>query len=113
MIEDRVLRLENAFSTLVELARTQCERMDEDERRTEELTQAQKELSDEQKPLTKRLKEPAESQKGLAQAQKQAEADLSALTIIMADLGRAQRQTDQAIAKSAERVDRNIRDHQE
>jgi uncharacterized protein YoxC len=99
--EERVLRLENAFSTLIELARTQSERMDEYGRRTEELAQGQKELTRAQTELT-------EAQTGLAEAQKQTEANLSALMTIVAELGRAQLRTEQALANLSEKVDRYI-----
>jgi predicted nucleic acid-binding Zn-ribbon protein len=74
--------------------------MDEYERRTEELAQTQKELSEEQKLLTR-------AQKELTEAQKQTEANLSALMVIVADLGRAQLRTEQAITNLTERFDRN------
>jgi hypothetical protein len=116
--EDRVLRLENAFSTLVELARTQSERLTESkrqtkilielgktqngckdkyERRTEGLAQAQKELVEVQKELAK-------VQKELAEAQKQTEANLSTLTIAVADLERA-------LKRLARRFDKHIGDN--
>jgi len=99
--EERVLRLENAFSTLIELARTQSERMDEYERRTEELAQTQNKLAQTQNELT-------QTQKELTQAQKQTEANLSALATIVAEIGRAQLRTEQALTNLSERVDRYI-----
>jgi hypothetical protein len=70
--EERLLRLENAINLLVDLARTQSERMDEYERRSEEL----------------------------AEAQRQTEAHLSVLAEVMADLGRAQTRTEVALTRT-------------
>lgn len=70
--EDRVLRLENSFNMLVELARTQSERMDEYERRSGEL----------------------------AEAQKQTEAHISVLAEVMSELGRAQTRTEAALTRT-------------
>lgn len=84
--EDRVLRLENAFSTLVELARTRSERMDEDEHRSEELAVAQKRMDARMEELT--------------QVQKQTEAHISVLAQVMAELGRAQAHTEAALTRT-------------
>ncbi len=81
--EDRVLRLENSFNMLVELARTQSERMDEYERRSEE-------FADE---FERRSRE-------LAEAQKQTEAHISVLAEVMSELGRAQTRTEAALTRT-------------
>ena len=99
--EERVLRLENAFSTLVELARTQSERMDDYERRTEELAQTQKELAQAQKELTEEQKRLTGAQTELAESQNRTETNLSALTVIVAELGRA-------TTSLTEKVDKHI-----
>jgi predicted nucleic acid-binding protein len=78
--EERVLQLENAFKTLVELARTQNERMDEYERRSEEL----------------------------AEAQKQTATHISVLAEVMAELGRAQTRTEAALTNLTERFEQYI-----
>jgi hypothetical protein len=92
--EERVLRLENAFSTLVELARTQSERMDEYEHRSEELAKTQNRME-------AHLEE-------LAEAQKQTGAQISALAEIMAELGRAQTRTEGALTRLTERFEQYI-----
>jgi chromosome segregation ATPase len=103
--EERVLRLENAFSTLVGLARTQSERMDEYERRSEELAEAHerrsKEIAEAQKQTESRIE-------GLAEAQKQTEAHISVLAKVMAHLGRAQTRTEKALASLTERFEQYI-----
>ncbi len=88
--EERILRLENAFSTLVELARTQSERMDEYERRTED--------------FHRRMEGIAERMEGIAESQKQTGANLSALTEIVAELGRAQKRTEEKLAQTDEQL---------
>jgi chromosome segregation ATPase len=117
-----VLRLENSFSVLVELARTQSERMDEYEHRSEELAGAQiqtqarlEELAEAQKQTGVHLEELAEAQKqtgvrleALAEAQKQTEAHISVLAQVMAELGRAQARTEGALTSLAERFDEYI-----
>lgn len=106
--EDRVLRLENSFNVLVELARTQSERMDEYEHRSEELAKAQiqtqarlDELAEAQKQTGARLEE-------LAEAQKQTEAHISVLAQVMAELGRAQTRTEGALTRLTERFEEYI-----
>jgi hypothetical protein len=113
--EDKVLRLENALSTLVELARTHSERMDEYERRTEESAQAQKQLTDVQRRLTEEQTRLTESQRRLmegqiqlTEGQKQTEVNMSALITIVADLGRAQLRTEQTLVTLIERFDQYI-----
>lgn len=78
--EERVLQLEKAFRLLVDLARTQSERMDEYERRSEQFANE----------FDRRTGE-------LVEAQKQTEAHLSVLSQIMANLGRAQARTEAAL----------------
>jgi chromosome segregation ATPase len=92
--EERVLRLENAFSTLVELARTQSERMDEYEHRSEE--------------YERRSAEYERRSDELAEAQKQTQAHISVLAEIMADLGRAQTRTEVALTSLTERFEQYI-----
>ena len=106
--QERILRLENAFSTLVELARTQSERMDEYERRTEELARTQRETAEMLREVADAQKRLARAQEELTEAQKTTEANLSALTIIMADLGRAQARTERALASLTERFDQHV-----
>jgi hypothetical protein len=106
--DERVLRLENALSTLVELARTQSERMDEYERRTEEMAQSQTDLAQAQTGLTQAQTGLTQAQTELTEAQKQTEANLSALLVIVSDLGRAQLRTERTLEKLSEKVDRFI-----
>jgi ABC-type transporter Mla subunit MlaD len=88
--EERILRLENAFSTLVELARTQSERMDEYERRTEDFHRWMEDLQ-------RRME-------GIAELQEQTGSNLSALTEIVADLGRAHQRTEEKLAQTNEQL---------
>jgi anti-sigma-K factor RskA len=81
--EERVLRLENAFHTLVELARTQSERMDESDHRFERLVDE----------YDRRFAE-------VAEAQKQTEAHISVLAEVMSELGRAQTRTEVALTRT-------------
>ena len=115
--EDKVLRLENSLSTLVELARIHSERMDEYERRTEEMAQVQKQLTEEQTRLTEeqiRLTEEqirlTEAQIRLTEAQKQTEINMSALITIVSDLGRSQLRTEKTLVTLIERFDQYISD---
>jgi DNA repair exonuclease SbcCD ATPase subunit len=89
--EERVLQLENAFRMLVELARIQSERMDEYERRSEQ-------LADE---FDRRFGE-------LTEAQKQTEAHISVLADVMSELGRAQTRTEAALTSLTERFEQYI-----
>src|SRR5215213_2947934 len=95
--EQRILRLENAFSTLVELARTQSERIDESDRRTEflaELAKTQSERTDGVVELiraqSERTDEYGRRMEELVEAQKRTEAHLSVLATVVEGLGRAQ-----------------------
>jgi predicted nuclease with TOPRIM domain len=106
--EDRVLRLENAFSTLVELARTQSERMDEYEHRSEELAVAQKRMDARMEELAEAQKRTEVRMGELAEAQKQTEAHISVLAQVMADLGRAQAHTEAALTSLTERFEEYI-----
>ena len=92
--EDRVLRLENAFSTLVELARTQSERMDESDHRFDKL------VDEYDRRFDKIVDEHARRFAELAEAQKQTEAHISVLAEVMADLGRAQARTEAALTRT-------------
>jgi len=98
--EDRVLRLENSFNTLVELARTQSERMDEYEHRSEELAVAQKQSEARIEELAVAQKRTEGRMEELAEAQKQTEAHISVLAQVMADLGRAQTGTERALTRT-------------
>ncbi len=118
--EERLLRLENAFSTLAELARLQKEstdglaeltraqsaRMDNSERRTElliDLAGAQNVRIKECERLLEEtrqiLKEGAEAQKELREAQKQNEAHLAVLNSIVEELGRGQAEMQKALTR--------------
>ncbi|HEY0377513.1 MAG TPA: hypothetical protein VGC87_11370 [Pyrinomonadaceae bacterium] len=93
--EERILRLENAFTTLAELAKKESERTDKSERRIElliDLASAQniriKECERLLEEVGQTLKEGAEAQKELREAQRQTEAHLSVLSTIVEQLGR-------------------------
>jgi gamma-glutamyl:cysteine ligase YbdK (ATP-grasp superfamily) len=93
--EERLVRLENAFSTLAELAKAQSERTENSERRIElliDLASTQhvriKECERQMEEIRQILKEGAEAQKELRELQKQNEAHLSVLSTIVAELGR-------------------------
>jgi hypothetical protein len=93
--EERLLRLENALSTLAELAKAQSERTGNSERRIElliDLASTQhvriKECERQMEEIRQILKEGAEAQKELRELQKQNEAHLSVLSTIVAELGR-------------------------
>ncbi len=108
MPDERVLRLENALSTLVELARMQSERMDEYESRTGEHERRADEHERRTDEYERRTRELVQAQTELAEAQKQTEANLSALMVIVADLGRAQLRTERVLENLSEKVDRFI-----
>jgi hypothetical protein len=93
--EERIIRLENAFSTLAELAKTQSERTENSERRIElliDLASVQnvriKECERQMEEIRQILKEGAVAQKELRELQKQNEAHLSVLSTIVEELGR-------------------------
>lgn len=125
--EERILRLENAFSTLAELAKKESEGMDEYKRRTDELAELAKAQSERMENSERRiellidlastqharikecerqmeeirqtLKEGAEAQKELREAQKQNEAHLSVLNSIVEELGRGQAEMQKALTR--------------
>jgi uncharacterized protein YukE len=89
--EERVLRLENAFATLSEM-------MAQEKSRTDTLLQLVRDHDDR-----------SEKQMGwinqLGSTQAQMETNLSALTAIVSDLGRAQTRTEDALTALVRRVD--------
>jgi multidrug efflux pump subunit AcrA (membrane-fusion protein) len=78
-VEDRVLRLENAFATLVEIQRGLDERFDNHEKWINELGAAQAELTKAQAELAQAQAESAQAQAELAQAQARTEERLNTL----------------------------------
>jgi septal ring factor EnvC (AmiA/AmiB activator) len=89
-VEDRVLRLENAFTTLVEIQRGLEERFDTHEKWINELGASQAELAMAQAELTKAQAELAMAQAELATAQ--------------AELVTAQARTEASLAETNERL---------
>lgn len=127
--DDRVLRLEKAFASLEALAARSDERtsdLEEHFRMLTQLTVSASERADTHESwinsLGTRMEELAESQKGLteaqkqtearlselAEAQKQTEAHLSVLASVMAELGRAQTRTENAVANLNVRFEQYI-----
>lgn len=114
--EERILRLEIAFNTLVELARTQSERMDESDSRFEKLVDEYdrrfEKLVDEYDRRFEKLTDDYDRRFAeltdqydrrfaeVAEAQKQAGAHISVLAEVMADLGRAQARTETALTRT-------------
>ena len=76
-VDDRLLRLENAFATLVEIQRGLEERFDTHEQWINELGGAQTELTKSQADLAQAQAELAQAQAELAQAQARTEAVLA------------------------------------
>jgi chaperonin cofactor prefoldin len=106
--EDRVLRLENAFTTLVELAAEQNRRMNDQQRRVErleeslvtliELTRSHHEGLDEVKAELRAAQADTERKLGaLADAQIRAEERAAGLTDAMRRLADAQAHTDERL----------------
>jgi chromosome segregation ATPase len=106
--EDRVLRLENAFTTLVELAAEQNRRMNDQQRRVErledslvtliELTRSHHEGLDEVKAELRAAQADTERKIGaLADAQIHAEERAAGLTDAMRRLADAQAHTDERL----------------
>lgn len=120
--EERVLRLENAFTTLEELAAKSNERTSDLEKHFKMLTQlavSANERADTHESwinsLGTQMDELAESQKGLTgaqkelvEAQRQSAAHLSVLAEIVRDLGRAQTRTEDALASLTERFEQYV-----
>lgn len=120
--EERILRLENAFTTLEELAAKSDVRTSDLEKHFQMLTQLAVSASERAdtheswiNSLGTRMEELAESHKGLAEAQgelaeaqKQTEAHLSVLSEVMTDLGRAQARTENALASLIERFEQYV-----
>jgi ABC-type transporter Mla subunit MlaD len=113
--EERVLRLENAFATLEELATKSDERTSDLEKHFKMLPQLA--VSASERPdtheswinsLGTRMEELAESHKELAEAQRQSEAHLSVLAQIVRDLGHAQARTEKALERLTERFEQYI-----
>jgi predicted nuclease with TOPRIM domain len=104
--EERLLRLENALSTLAELAKAQSERTENSERRIGlliDLASTQhariKECERQMEEIRQTLKEGAEAQKELREAQKQNEAHLAVLNSIVEELGRGQAEMQKAMTR--------------
>jgi predicted nucleic acid-binding Zn-ribbon protein len=83
--EDRVLKLENAFTTLVELVRNMDERMDDSNART---ASGETNLA------------------ALSQIVLEVETNLVALSQIVLELAQSQKRSDERLDKFTERVDR-------
>jgi outer membrane protein TolC len=89
-VDDRLLRLENAFATLVEIQRGLEERFDTHEQWINELGGAQTELTKSQADLAQAQAELTQAQAELAQAQ--------------AELAQAQARTEAVLAETGERL---------
>ena len=100
--EERLLRLENAFSTLAELAKTQRDRMDNPERRIELLIDLAGGQNVRIKECERLMEETRQTLKEVAEAQKQNGAHLTVLNSIVEELGRAQRRTEEKLAETDE-----------
>ncbi len=92
--EEPLLKLENSFSTLAELARRS-------EERTDTLIELARNHDERMDDFDKKLA-------ALVEAQARTEANLSALTVIVTDLGRAQSETNARLDRLTENVDRFI-----
>jgi methyl-accepting chemotaxis protein len=113
--EERILRLENAFTGLEELAAKSDERTSDLQKHFEMLTQLAVNASERAdtheswiNSMGTRMEELAESHKELAEAQRQTEAHLSVLAEIMRDLGHAQARTEKALERLTERFEQYI-----
>jgi septal ring factor EnvC (AmiA/AmiB activator) len=100
-VEDRVLRLENAFATLVEIQRGLEERFDTHETWINELGRHQAELTATQAELTV-------TQAELTAAQAELTAAQAELTAAQAELTKAQARTEATLVETNERLNNLI-----
>lgn len=119
-LEPRIRNVEEAMQILTQLALRADERMDTLDRRADGFDRKMEELAEDFDRKIGELAEGFDRKIGrlaegfdkkigeLAEMQKQTEANLSALTSIVADLGRAQTRTEKALASLSEKLDRYI-----